>query len=475
MAPVIIGLGTGRCGTHSLVEVLNAQEGVRAFHEPKPILNWNPAAEAVDIVERFRAHLAAYEGQIVAEVSLFLLLYAPLLLKKFPQARVLVLERSRELVIESYLRRSSRHGVDHWREGPGIEHNTWSCAYPRFEASSTAAAIGSYWDWYRGQALALEHEHPERVRIVETDAFLNDPSTQIQALAWLGVPEPRYHHAHASPTRTAKASGARLESCTFCVKTIERPEALWNCLKSIRQYARASPIVVVDDSRQPYAQGLACEMPGPMIKVIEAPYDIGVSAGRNLANAAVDTEFLCQLDDDWVLDAEGHVGEMMDALASHDLDIVTGRLREPSGRICGWEATFERAGTVLATTPVDIRDRLTPIHLGSDFLVARAQTMREFTYFEPLKTAREHIDFFYAAHLRGARVACHPRATVLHCRPPRTTTYSQLRFGRYGEYDEVFLRRHHLTHAVLPSGKVIQRKNSPKGTYRSTADVGAPN
>jgi len=41
--PLIIGLGTGRCGTHSLVDVLNAQDGAAVVHEDKPILHWDPA------------------------------------------------------------------------------------------------------------------------------------------------------------------------------------------------------------------------------------------------------------------------------------------------------------------------------------------------------------------------------------------------------------------------------------------------
>jgi len=202
---LIIGLGTGRCGTHSLTEVLNAQRGVRVIHEDRPILHWNPQQEPSNVVARFQAKINDSHGQVVGEVALFLLPYTARLLDVFPQAKAVVLRRPREEVVQSYVRwirrAYSQTNVNHWQQN--VEHVPvlWDRPFPKFRACSMEGAIGRYWDWYVGHAEELIHCYPGRVRCYSMLGVLNDPETQQECLRWLGIRDPQWHRAWASVTR----------------------------------------------------------------------------------------------------------------------------------------------------------------------------------------------------------------------------------------------------------------------------------
>ena len=168
--PLIIGLGTGRCGTHSLVDVLNAQTGVQVVHEDKPILHWNPAKEKSDVIARFQARIDRAPDKITGEVALFLLKHTPALLDAFPQARAVVLQRPREEVIASFTRwvRGSAHyrrHTNHWQRGVRRKRTLWDRAFPRFDAPTMQEAIGLCLDplivWAEQQVLLDGHNRKE--------------------------------------------------------------------------------------------------------------------------------------------------------------------------------------------------------------------------------------------------------------------------------------------------------------------------
>jgi len=53
---IILGIGSGRCGTRSLADVLNRQPGCRVTHEERPLLAW----DADQLGERLRARFARW-------------------------------------------------------------------------------------------------------------------------------------------------------------------------------------------------------------------------------------------------------------------------------------------------------------------------------------------------------------------------------------------------------------------------------
>ena len=466
--PLIIGLGTGRCGTHSLVDVLNAQDGVQVVHEDKPILHWNPAKESSDVIGRFQARIDRTPDKITGEVALFLLKHTPALLDAFPQARAVVLHRPREEVIASFTRwvrgsnRYRRH-TNHWQRGVRRKRVLWDRAFPRFDAPTMQEAISLYWDWYARGVGDLTQRYPDRVRQWTMREALNDPDTQRDMLQWLGVANPCPHHAWSAWTVKPKPmSKPAANGYTYCIKTFGRPDALRRCLYSIHDRDPGHPVIVVDDSREPYAADVAAELPKLDVNIITPGYDVGLSRGRNLAIDAVQTEFVCQLDDDMYLVEDTDVPGMIAALTDGKWDIVTGRMLE-KGRVEGWEATFCRTDTVLYARPCPPKQRVQPVDMGMNFLVARTATLQRSRYCDEIKIGREHLDFFLAVHRDGGRVACYAPSLVGHRHGKNDRTYRKMRRHRRKAYDRLVMQRHGLSHVVMPAGEVLTyMKNFPR-------------
>jgi len=457
--PLIIGLGTGRCGTHSLVDVLNAQDGVSVVHEDKPTLHWDPAQEDSDVIARFQAKIDRAPDKIVGEVALFLLGHTPALLEAFPQARAVVLQRPRDEVIASFarwVRGSARHRrhTNHWQRGVRRKRVRWDRAFPQFDAQTMEEAIGLYWDWYGRQVESLMRTYPDRVRQWTMADALNDSQAQREMLLWLGIEDPRWHHAWSAWTKkpTPKPTG---HDYTYCIKTFARPDALRRCLRSIRDRDAARPVIVVDDTKEPYAADVAAETPELNVKVITPGFDVGVSRGRNLAVDAAKTEFVCQLDDDMYLIDETNVLGMISALADGIYDIVTGRMLEPKGRVRGWEARFHRTDGVLYAQPCPPQERTWTVDMGQNFFVARTAFLRKFRYCDEIKIGREHLDFFLTVHRDSGRVACHAPSLIGHQHDKGGRVYTAMRRGRRKAYDRLVMRRHGLSHIIMPTGDVL--------------------
>lgn len=191
---LIIGLGTGRCGTMSLARLLNAQPGAAVTHETSPALPWEPRAEHLASIRVRVAQLLARPARLVGDVALYYLGYVPAILDAFPAARVLVLQRDRAETVASYLRwmdAKNGPGADHWRaDRPGPNGCGFDACYPKFppEAGDRAERIGLYWDAYYARARELAERFPQSVRIFPTEA-LNHPDQVAAVLDWAGVPE----------------------------------------------------------------------------------------------------------------------------------------------------------------------------------------------------------------------------------------------------------------------------------------------
>ena len=189
---LIIGLGTGRCGTMSLARLLNAQPDAAVTHETSPALPWEPRAEHLASIRARVETLLARPARFVGDVALYYLSYIPAILGAFPAARVLVLQRDRAETVASYLRWMDGKygpGADHWRaDRPGPDKFGFDGCYPVFppEAGDRAERIGLFWDLYYARARELSERSPENVRIFPTDA-LNHPESVAALLDWARV------------------------------------------------------------------------------------------------------------------------------------------------------------------------------------------------------------------------------------------------------------------------------------------------
>jgi hypothetical protein len=114
---VVLGVGTGRCGTLSLTRLLNRQAGIHVTHERPPYLPWKSETPRDLIAARLSAFRADSPGAvIVGDVAFFYLNYLPDALALDDRLRVVCLRRPKHEVVASYRRWIS------CRSGPDVNH-----------------------------------------------------------------------------------------------------------------------------------------------------------------------------------------------------------------------------------------------------------------------------------------------------------------------------------------------------------------
>lgn len=193
-AGLVVGLGTGRCGTHSLVELLNRQPESAVTHEEFPLLPWRRVPGYPGIAERLRRIRRSRTGRLVGDVASFYLPYAEEAIALDPSIRMICLERPREEVVASFsawLDAVHPLPTDHWSRvpGPGWHHELfWTRIFPQYDAADRAAGIGLYWDEYHRTAAALAQRFPRQFQVFPTES-LNTESGQSALLTFAGIPQ----------------------------------------------------------------------------------------------------------------------------------------------------------------------------------------------------------------------------------------------------------------------------------------------
>jgi hypothetical protein len=238
---LIFGLGSGRCGTTSLANLLNGLPEVVCFHESNAMgMAWSGAEHAVhSILNDFEAVLAggpramsvdlgAYHRmqgkdplhrlttlpkvRAIGDVASWYLPYVDLILNRAPNAVFPCLRRDRQETVESFVSkvtigpaapakanrlslvkrpgpgalRQRNHWVDHdgsrWVPAPRYDN-----CFPHYEPDlSLEDAIGRYYDDYYRTAEALAARYPAAVRIFDVTA-LNSADGQAALLGFCGL------------------------------------------------------------------------------------------------------------------------------------------------------------------------------------------------------------------------------------------------------------------------------------------------
>lgn len=189
---LIVGMGTGRCGTKSLAAVLCNQPGTAVLHEGKPRLPWEPGDE--DLVRRFERIGNYWPGvRRFGDVGPYYLTRVPELVRLFPNIRIVCMRRERAATVTSYMRwlEKTRPGqlLDHWRaERTGLDEDSWDICYPKYEVDTLEEGLGRFWDDYYATAEAYAEQFPGNVRIFDMEPTLNDEQAISALLTWVGVP-----------------------------------------------------------------------------------------------------------------------------------------------------------------------------------------------------------------------------------------------------------------------------------------------
>ncbi|MCB1038849.1 MAG: hypothetical protein KDA94_04860 [Acidimicrobiales bacterium] len=166
---LVIGLGTGRCGTHSLADLLAAQPGTVAMHQPAPCLPWH-----VDFgwYRDVNDLIAAQGPAVVALVAWYYLPYVDLLARDH-DVRFVCLQRDRASTVASIDRLTAQ--FDHWsnRSPSHSANERWRSLFPSYDVDDKVEALGRYYDEYYERARAHADAMPDRFSVFAT-TDLND-------------------------------------------------------------------------------------------------------------------------------------------------------------------------------------------------------------------------------------------------------------------------------------------------------------
>lgn len=172
----ILGVGTGRCGTHSLARLLNAQVGVCCHHERGPYLPWGAEPHHVKRAIRWLEEGGECKGHLrrptLADVGYMWITALPALRERFgDRLTVIAIRRDREETIESFLAAL-----------PGYIHKNETKAHKQFPTYTDVPLVeawGRWWDWYYEQIPDEEQVSME---------YLNTRQGQGRILSKAGIP-----------------------------------------------------------------------------------------------------------------------------------------------------------------------------------------------------------------------------------------------------------------------------------------------
>lgn len=181
MSKIIIGLGSGRCGTVTLSTLLSNIRGVNVKHELKHILPWDGY---VDIVIDKISQISNLEGDIVGDVGFYYLNYVMVILKCHPahDIKFVCLRRSKAKTVESFYK---IWGVRH----NGIEDKKWQEALPKYMWKCDKRSLRRYWEGYYKLAEQWQHRFSKFFKIFETEKVLNNRGEMIKLFDFIGIPE----------------------------------------------------------------------------------------------------------------------------------------------------------------------------------------------------------------------------------------------------------------------------------------------
>jgi|688.fasta_scaffold344887_2 hypothetical protein len=184
---LVIGLGSGRCGTHSLAHLLNQQSAAKVYHERVDHqICWHGSEQAVHAF--LDEAIAQTEFQLIGDVAFYYLPYVEAILARQPGVKFICLQRACTETVVSYLQKTS--GRNHWmaHDGKNWQLSVWDDCYPKYAVPDKESALTLYWYEYYFTATRLQALYPQQFRIFPMTA-LNSKAGQRTILAFLGIPE----------------------------------------------------------------------------------------------------------------------------------------------------------------------------------------------------------------------------------------------------------------------------------------------
>lgn len=167
---LIISIGTGRCGSVSLSKFLSAQDKVSVLHEGRldsqkirKLIKWENDED--NLFEWLEFLLSLDGHKFVGDTGMYYLPYIERIIDKYPEVKIIVMERNKEEVVKSYIKKTT--GRNHWFDHDGKEwekDDKWDPCFPKYDVSSKEEALENYWEDYKNQTDNLILKFPEKIK-----------------------------------------------------------------------------------------------------------------------------------------------------------------------------------------------------------------------------------------------------------------------------------------------------------------------
>lgn len=187
MTRLVIGCGTGRCGTVSLSKIFHQQKDVVATHE-NCLMPWTPNWTLCEQQYRSLKNREPF-AKLSVDVAFYWLPYVEQLIQLDHAVKFICLKRDKDQTVKSYLQKTKNRALWQSNVPEKMKKNIWYDCYPSFETENKQESIELYWELYYKTARLLETKYPQRFRIVKTEA-LNDRAQVIDILEWCGLDDP---------------------------------------------------------------------------------------------------------------------------------------------------------------------------------------------------------------------------------------------------------------------------------------------
>lgn len=196
MKNIIIGLGTGRCGTVSLTRLLNLQNSCVASHESVARSSQNGETWGKNFTELVN-YIDNKSEKFVCEVSFYNLPYVEQLINRYDNVKFVIMKRDRQETIDSYMKKTS--GRNHWQTHDGTHYRKceWDSTYPKFEGVDKTDSIGMYWDYYYNMCSDIDQSLCYTINTND----LNDEAKCLDMLSFCGFESPKYSKIKLNQTK----------------------------------------------------------------------------------------------------------------------------------------------------------------------------------------------------------------------------------------------------------------------------------
>ena len=167
---LIISIGTGRCGSVSLSKFLSAQESISVLHEGRldshkirKLIKWGN--DEKNLFEWLEFLLSLDGNKFVGDTGMYYLPYIEQIIDKYPQVKIIVMERDKGEVVKSYIKKTI--GRNHWFDHDGKEwdkDDKWDPCYPKYDIINKEKALEKYWEDYKSQTDNLILKFPDKIK-----------------------------------------------------------------------------------------------------------------------------------------------------------------------------------------------------------------------------------------------------------------------------------------------------------------------